>query len=49
MPNDGSVVLTEGDTVNLVAHLLQANGYPDGPDPLKFDAASKAIQIVSVK
>jgi mono/diheme cytochrome c family protein len=49
MPNDGSVVLTEGDTVNLVAHLLQSNGYPDGTDPLKFDGPSKAIQIVSVK
>jgi mono/diheme cytochrome c family protein len=49
MPNDGSVVLTEADTVNLVAHLLQANGYPEGPDPLKFDAPSKSIQIASVK
>ncbi|HYN10408.1 MAG TPA: cytochrome c [Vicinamibacterales bacterium] len=49
MPNDGSVVLTESDTADLVAYLLQANGYPEGPDPLKFDAPSKAIQIVSVK
>ena len=49
MPNDGSVVLTESDTVDLVAHILQINGYPDGPDALKFDAAAKAIQIVAVK
>ena len=49
MPNDGSVVLTESDTVDLVAHILQINGYPDGPDALKFDAAAKDIKIVAVK
>ncbi len=49
MPNDGSVVLTESDTVDLVAHLLQANGYPEGPDALKFDAAAKAVKVVAVK
>lgn len=49
MPNDGSVVLTESDTVDLVAHILQANGYPDGPDALKFDAAAKAVKVVPVK
>lgn len=49
MPNDGSVVLTENDTVDLVAHLLQVNGYPEGPDALKYDAAAKEIKIVAVK
>jgi S-disulfanyl-L-cysteine oxidoreductase SoxD len=49
MPNDGSVVLTESDTVDLVAHILQINGYPDGPDALKFDAAAKEIKVVAVK
>jgi mono/diheme cytochrome c family protein len=49
MPNDGSVVLTESDTVDLVAHLLQSNGYPEGPEALKFDAAAKAIKVVPVK
>lgn len=49
MPNDGSAVLTESDTADLVAHLLQANGYPEGPDALKFDAAAKTIKIVAVK
>ena len=49
MPNDGSVVLTESDTVDLVAHILQTNGYPDGPDALKFDAAAKAVKVVPVK
>jgi mono/diheme cytochrome c family protein len=49
MPNDGSVVLTESDTVDLVAHLLQTNGYPEGPDALKYDAAAKEIKVVAVK
>ena len=49
MPNDGSVVLTESDTVDLVAHLLQSNGYPEGPDALKFDAEAKTIKVVAVK
>jgi mono/diheme cytochrome c family protein len=49
MPNDGSMVLTEADAVDLVAHLLQANGYPEGPDALKFDAAAKAIKVVPAK
>jgi mono/diheme cytochrome c family protein len=49
MPNDGSVVLTENDTVDLVAHLLQVNGYPEGPDALKYDAAAKEIKVVAVK
>ena len=49
MPNDGSVVLTESDTADLVAHLLQANGYPEGADALKFDAEAKTIKIVAVK
>ena len=46
MPNDGSAVLTADDTADLVAYLLQANGFPDGPSPLKSGAASKDIVIV---
>ena len=42
-------LLTENDTADLVAHLLQSNGYPEGPDALKFDAAAKTIKIVTVK
>jgi len=45
MPNDGSAVLTESQAVDLIAHILQANGFPDGAD-LKYDAAGKAIVIV---
>ena len=40
MPNDGSAVLTESETADLVAYILQANGYPDGPTPLKYDAGN---------
>ena len=46
MPNDGSAVLTADDTADLVAYILQANGFPDGPSPLKSGAASKDIVIV---
>jgi mono/diheme cytochrome c family protein len=46
MPNDGSAVLTEAQTADLVAHILEANGFPDGPAPLKYDAAAKSIVIV---
>lgn len=46
MPNDGSAVLTADDTADLVAYILQANGFPDGPSPLKSGAAAKDIVIV---
>lgn len=45
MPNDGSVVLTEDETADLVAYILQANKFPDGAAPLKYGAASKDIVI----
>lgn len=45
MPNDGSVVLSEEETADVVAHILQANGYPDGPAALKYDTG-KDILIV---
>ena len=46
MPSDGSMVLTADQTVDLVAHLLQLNGFPEGTAPLKNDDAMKAIVIV---
>lgn len=46
MPNDGSVVLTDDETIDLVAYLLQANSFPDGPAPLRMGASSKDIVIV---
>ena len=45
MPNDGSVVLTEDQTADLVAYILQANKQPDGTADLKYGAASKDIVI----
>lgn len=48
MPNDGSAVLSENDTLDLVAYLVSANGSPDGPVPLKNDDAMKAIVIVKI-
>ena len=46
MPSDGSLVLTADQTLDLVAHLLQLNGFPEGTAPLKNDDAMKAIVIV---
>lgn len=40
MPNDGSAVLSESETADLAAYILQANGYPDGPTELKYDTAA---------
>lgn len=45
MPNDGSAVLSESETADVIAHILQANGYPDGPSDLTYDAG-KDIVIV---
>jgi mono/diheme cytochrome c family protein len=43
MPNDGSAVLTESETADLAAHILQSNGFPDGPAPLKYDPANDTV------
>ncbi len=47
MPPDGSVTLTDDDTANAIAFILQSNGFPDGGDKaLKTDATAKNINIV---
>lgn len=46
MPSDGSAVLTVDQVLDSVAHILQANGFPDGPAPLKNDEAMKTAIIV---
>ena len=46
MPSDGSATLTADQTLDAVAHILQANGFPDGPAPLKNDDAMKTAVIV---
>jgi mono/diheme cytochrome c family protein len=46
MPSDGSTVLTADQALDAVAYILQANGFPDGPAPLKNDDAMKTAVIV---
>ncbi|MFI5177148.1 MAG: c-type cytochrome [Vicinamibacterales bacterium] len=46
MPNDGSAVLSDEDTADVIAYLLQANGFPDGPAALKMGATSQDVVIV---
>ena len=46
MPSDGSMALTADETLDAVAHILKANGFPEGTAPLKNDDAMKAIVIV---
>jgi mono/diheme cytochrome c family protein len=46
MPNDGSAVLTEEQTADVVAYVLQQNKYPVGGQPLKYDPAMASIAIV---
>ena len=43
MPNDGSGEVTETEGVDLVAYILQQNGYPAGASPLTKDAASAVV------
>jgi cytochrome c5 len=49
MPGDGVLILTADQTLDLVAHLLQANGFPAGESPLKNDDAMKAIVIAPIR
>jgi len=49
MPGDGVLILTADQTLDLVAHLLQANGFPAGETALKNDDAMKAVVIVPIK
>ena len=44
MPNDGSAVLSEDETADVIAYILQANGHPEGTADLKY-AAGKDIVI----
>ena len=46
MPSDGAVTLTQDQVLDAVAHILQSNGFPDGPAPLKNDDAMKTAVIV---
>lgn len=43
MPNDGSAVVSDAEAVNLVAYILQQNGYPAGAKPLTKDATAAVV------
>jgi mono/diheme cytochrome c family protein len=44
MPNDGSAVVTEQQATDLVAYILQQNGYPAGSQPLSKDTAAAILE-----
>jgi mono/diheme cytochrome c family protein len=46
MPNDGSAVITEEQTTDVVAFILQQNNFPPGSQPFKWDASARKIMIV---
>jgi mono/diheme cytochrome c family protein len=46
MPNDGSAVITEEQTADVVAFILQQNNFPAGAQPFKWDASARKILIV---
>ena len=43
MPNDGSAVVSDEETLNLLAYILQRNGYPAGAAPLTRESAIAVI------
>jgi mono/diheme cytochrome c family protein len=46
MPSDGTVTLTVDESLDAVAYLLKANGFPEGTAPLKNDDTMKNAVIV---
>lgn len=44
MPNDGSAVVTDKEALDLVAYILQKNGYPAGSKKLTKESASAVIE-----
>lgn len=43
MPNDGSAVVSDAEAVDLVAYILQQNGFPAGPQPLTKESAAAVL------
>lgn len=43
MPNDGSAVLSEKEAVDLIAYVLQQNGFPAGSKPLTKETAAAVV------
>ena len=44
MPNDGSATVSDEEATNLVAYILQQNGYPAGSKPLTKETASAVFE-----
>lgn len=44
MPNDGSAAVSEKEAVDLVAYILQQNGFQAGSKPLTKETASAVIE-----
>lgn len=44
MPNDGSATVTDAEATDLVAYILQQNGYPAGSQPLTKESASAVVE-----
>ena len=44
MPNDGSAVVSVAQALDLVAYILQQNGYPAGSKPLTKETAAAVIE-----
>jgi mono/diheme cytochrome c family protein len=44
MPNDGSAVVSEKEAVDLVAYMLQQNGFPAGSKPLTKETAKAVVE-----
>ena len=46
MPSDGTATLTPDQALDSTAHILKANGFPEGKAPMKNDDAMKTAVIV---
>ncbi len=44
MPNDGSAVISDDEALNLLAYVLQQNGFNPGASPLNKTGASSIIE-----
>jgi mono/diheme cytochrome c family protein len=43
MPNDGSAIVSEAEALNLMAYVLQQNGFPAGATPLTKEASAAVL------
>lgn len=43
MPNDGSAIVSDEETLNLLAYILQQNGFAPGASPLTRESATAVV------